>query len=85
MKMTVTFKFYNPEVFAGLENGPREITEGATIAQAMEELYEREKEGFTSERYLDFVIFLLNKAPATPGAALFDGDEVLVLRKSYGG
>ncbi|MGI6220314.1 MAG: MoaD/ThiS family protein [Coriobacteriales bacterium] len=82
--MQITFKFYNPEVFSGMENGPREITEGATIAQAMEELYERE-EGITSERYLDFVIFLLNKAPAHPGSPLFDGDEVLVLRKSYGG
>lgn len=82
--MQVVFKFYNPEVFSGIENGPREVTEGATIKQAMEELYQRE-EGFTSENYLDFVIFLLNKAPATPGAALYEGDEVLVLRKSYGG
>ena len=82
--MQVTFKFYNPEVFSGLVNGPREISEGATIAQAMEELYQRE-EGFTSSNYLDFVIFLLNKAPATPRSPLEDGDEVLVLRKSYGG
>ena len=82
--MEVTFKFYNPEIFSDMENGPRHIQEGATIRQAMDAIREQE-EGFDTENYTDFVIFLLNNAPAKPDDPLKDGDEVLVLRKSHGG
>ena len=82
--MQVTFKFYNPEIFAETPNGVREVDEGATIEQAMDAIREREG-SFTTRNFTDFVIFLLNNAPANPDAVLADGDEVLVLRKSHGG
>lgn len=82
--MQVVFKFYNPEIFSETANGAREVDEGATIERALNTIREREG-SFTTRNFIDFVIFLLNNAPANPDAILSDGDEVLVLRKSHGG
>ena len=81
--MTVNMRFVCREVVGDARPGPYPLGEGETVAQLMASA--ASENGTFIENYGKHVIYLVNGRPAAEHTVLREGDQVIVLRKVYGG
>lgn len=81
--MTVNIRFLCSEIVGGARKGTYELAEPADVASLME--HAAAENGTFIDHYQDYVIYLVNGAPATAKTVLKDGDQLTVLRKVFGG
>ena len=82
-RMTVNVRFVCREIVGPARPGAYALAEGATVAQLMASA--AAENGTFIENGMEHVIYLVNGRPAAQGTVLREGDQVIVLRKVYGG
>ena len=81
--MTVNIRFLCSEIVGNARKGAYDIAAPADVASLMTQA--AAENGTFIDNYQDYVIYLVNGAPAKADAQLKDGDQVTVLRKVIGG
>lgn len=81
--MTVTARFMCLEALGAMKSEVYTVPEGVTPVQLL--AYAREQAGLEAAELADQLLFLRNGSPAAADTVLADGDQVIFLRKLYGG